>query len=150
MQSGIGNNVKAFDCVHGCHILIPYTSNHILRQLWLSLQQIKIMLVAKDMALWSDKGVQFNISSMYHSLIFNDSYPSFSWNQRVWLKHNNERENLTLWKVINNAIHTKQIYLLKVLLFQLPAAFVIMLLKATFIFFNASSSTHYGLSSCQN
>lgn len=65
------------------------------------------MLVNKDTMLWFDREVQFNISLVYHALICNDEFPNFCWNKRIWLKHNNERENLFLWKDINNAPHTK-------------------------------------------
>jgi hypothetical protein len=100
--SGIAEQAKVVDFIHDGSLVLPYTSSFQLRQLWNIISSYPTMS-SDNVLVWSGK--TFSINLVYKSLCDNGFL--FPWYTRIWKIGGSAKENLLLWKVMANALNTK-------------------------------------------
>jgi hypothetical protein len=108
IASGIPTNAKAVSYIRGNRTTLPDSIIRMCVGDWGRYNHKPYLWGDMDKYLWTEKKSQHSIQSLYESLSNHTLYPRFPWNKRVWLSHTSERHNLALWKVLKDALHTKE------------------------------------------
>lgn len=104
-QAGICRDAQEIDYLFEGKLMLSYTSNQDIRALWNLYQNHHYGMAAREDVLWSGK--QHSISVAYDRLTNVTGRTSTVWHKVIWSISSPARDNLMMWKVIKNALLTK-------------------------------------------
>lgn len=104
-QTGIPKTAKAVEYISQGELLLPYSSNQYIRSVWNEIQRKTYPPVEVDVVHWSAK--PHSVSHVYNLLNHSSSIQAFKWSKIIWSTDSASKDNLMLWKVVQNALLTK-------------------------------------------
>jgi hypothetical protein len=105
LQSGIGDNAKAIDHIVEGKLVVPFSSNQVVRGIWKLYDSRTFDRPDRDTVLWNDR--THSISGVYYALHGIEAMPDCKWYQVTWSGMSTAADNFHFWKVISNALMTK-------------------------------------------
>jgi hypothetical protein len=105
IQSAIHYHAKVKDFLHYNQIQLPYNSNQVIRQLWREIQQKTFSTNQDDTVTWLNK--IHTVAAVYTYVSSSVSLPASKWIAVLWSADSCPKDNLMMWKVINQALVTR-------------------------------------------
>lgn len=104
MQTGIPATATVEEFITNSTVQLPHTSSPLVREIWNSITSNQYSPDSIRVC-WGSSKYPFSTSRVYQSLM--DLTEIFPWSSRIWNGYGSMRNNFCLWKIMANAINTK-------------------------------------------
>jgi hypothetical protein len=107
MQSGIHLSAKVMDVLYIFQGGGRYSSNQRVQNIWDKIKNFTPMRPTSDRIVWGEKNNVFKVGEVYERIQCNSDILIWPWWKTVWSKDSSMRHNMILWKVLKDALLTR-------------------------------------------